>query len=353
MPDALPPPAPALQAQKPSRSLRKPLIGLALLAAIGGGGWWWYSGLGWETTDNAYLAGDISPLSSRIEGDVAEILVADNAPVAAGQPMIRLEDADWRARRDAAAATVADAEASIQTLNAQLDQARAQLSAAEAAVTQADASRALAVLEANRYGQLASSGVGSRERAEQTAAERRRSEAVQAAAEANRVAAAAALPVISAQIRSAEARLLQARANLVLAENNLSYTVIRAPFDGFSANRAAQQGQHVRAGQSLIAVTPPPARQWLVANFKETQLAHLRPGQRAEITLDVTGQTLHGRVESLAGATGALFSLLPPENATGNFTRIVQRVPVRIEILDPPAGLRPGLSARVSVETER
>ncbi|RVT97591.1 HlyD family secretion protein [Rhodovarius crocodyli] len=358
MPDALPPPSktapgkPA-QAEKKRSPLRTALIAVVLLGAAAGGGWWWYSGLGWETTDNAYLAGDISPLSARIEGDVAEIMVADNAPVTAGQPLIRLEDADWRARRDAAAATVADAEASIQTLNAQLGQSRAQLVAAEAAVAQADAARVLAVQEASRFGTLASSGVGSRERAEQTLAERRRAEAAQAAADAQRLAAAAAIPVIEAQTRSAEAKLEQARANLVLAENNLSYTVIRAPFDGFAANRAAQLGQHVRAGQSLIAVTPPPARQWLVANFKETQLARIRPGQRADITLDVGDQRLHGRVESLAGATGALFSLLPPENATGNFTRIVQRVPVRIEILDPPAGLRPGLSARVSVEVGR
>jgi membrane fusion protein (multidrug efflux system) len=358
MPDALPPPSqttpgkPA-EAEKKRSPLRMIVIAVVLLGVVAGGGWWWYSGLGWETTDNAYLAGDIAPLSARIEGDVAEIMVADNAPVTAGQPLIRLEDADWRARRDVAAATVADAAASIQTLNAQLGQARAQLAAAEAAVTQADATRALAVQEATRYGTLASTGVGSRERAEQTAADRRRAEAAQAAAEAQRVAAEAALPVIQAQTRSAEARLDQARANLVLAENNLSYTVIRAPFDGFAANRAAQLGQHVRAGQSLIAVTPPPARQWLVANFKETQLADIRPGQHAEITLDVGGQRLRGRVESLAGATGALFSLLPPENATGNFTRIVQRVPVRIEILDPPASLRPGLSARVSVETDR
>lgn len=326
---------------------------VVLVAAALGGAWWWQVGRFQESTDNAYLAGDIAPLGPRIEGDVAQLLVVDNQAVYAGQPLIRLEDQDWRARRDGTAAALAEAEAALTTFDAQQAQQRATVVAAEAAVPQAEAERVRAVSESARYGTLAGSGFGSRERAENTLAGLRKAEAALAAAEANLSAARAALPVLEAQAKAATARRDSARAALALAENNLSYTVIRAPFDGMVGNRAAQLGQHVRPGQALIAVAPPPERQWVVANFKETQLARMRPGQPARVTLDVSGQELRGRVETLSPATGALFSLLPPENATGNFTRIVQRVPVRIA-LDRPGeapALRPGLSAVAAVDT--
>jgi membrane fusion protein (multidrug efflux system) len=326
---------------------------VVLVAAALGGAWWWQVGRFQVNTDNAYLAGDIAPLGPRIEGDVAQLLVADNQRVSAGQPLIRLEDQDWRARRDSAAAALAEAEAALVTLDAQREQQRATVAAAEAAVPQAEAERHRAIAESTRYGTLAGSGFGSRERAETSVANRLKAEAAVAAAEANLSATRAALPVLEAQAKAAIARRDSARAALALAENNLSYTVIRAPFDGVVGNRSAQVGQHVRPGQTLIAVAPPPERQWVVANFKETQLARMRPGQPARVTLDVSGQVLEGRVETLSPATGALFSLLPPENATGNFTRIVQRVPVRIALDHPeevPA-LRPGLSAVAAVDT--
>ena len=322
-------------------------------AALGlGGASWLQVGRFQATTDNASLAGDIAPLGPRIEGDVAELLVADNQRVFAGQPLVRLEDQDWRARRDSAAAFMAEAEAALVTLGAQQAQQRATVAAAEAAVPQAEAERVRAVAESTRYSTLAGSGYGSKERAENSLALRQKAEAALAAAEANLGAARAALPVLEAQAKAATARRDSARAALALAENNLSYTVIRAPFDGIVGNRAAQLGQHVRPGQTLIAVAPPPERQWVVANFKETQLARMRPGQPARVVLDVSGEELTGRVETLSPATGALFSLLPPENATGNVTRIVQRVPVRIALDRPeqaPA-LRPGLSAVVTVD---
>ncbi|GAA0597687.1 HlyD family secretion protein [Craurococcus roseus] len=343
-------------AAAPRSRLRRarPFLALgALAAAVAGGGWWWQVGRFDVSSDNAYLAGDIAPLGSRIEGDVAELLVADNQAVSAGQPLIRLEDQDWRARRDGTAAALAEAEAALAALDAQAAQQRAAIAAAEAALGQAEAERVRAVAGSTRSATLAEKGYGSRERAENGVADRGKAEAALAAAEANLSAARASLPVLEAQGQAALARRDGASAALALAENQLSYTVVRAPFDGVVGNRSAQVGQHVRPGQTLIAVAPPPARQWVVANFKETQLARMRPGQPARVVLDVSGEELTGRVETLSPATGSLFSLLPPENATGNFTRIVQRVPVRIALDRPekvPA-LRPGLSAVATVDT--
>lgn len=332
----------------------RPFAALAVFALlIMAATWWWQIARFEVSSDNAYLAGDIAPLGARIHGDVAEILVADNQAVVARQPLIRLEDQDWRARRDSAAAALAEAEAAFATLDAQQAQQRATVSAAEAAVQQAEAERIRAVSSSTRSSTLAERGYSSREKVENGLADRSKAEAALAATEANLNAARAALPVLDAQGRAAIARRDSARAALALAENQLSYTVIRAPFDGIVGNRAAQIGQNVRPGQTLIAVAPPPARQWVVANFKETQLARMRPGQPARVVLDVSGQELTGRVETLSPATGALFSLLPPENATGNFTRVVQRVPVRI-VLDRPEAvpaLRPGLSAVATVDT--
>jgi membrane fusion protein (multidrug efflux system) len=335
------------------RRLRPLLAFAAFAAATTGGAWWWQATRFQVSSDNAYLAGDIAPLGARVEGDIAELLVADNQTVSSGQPLIRLEDQDWRARRDGAAAALDEAEAALATLDARAAQQRAAVAAAEAAVSQAEAERVRAVASSARSSTLAERGYSSRERVENGVADRNKAEAAVAAAEANLNAARAALPVLDAEGRAAVARRDSARAALALAENQLSYTVIRAPFDGIVANRAAQLGQHVRPGQTLIAVAPPPARQWVVANFKETQLARMRPGQPARVVLDVSGQELTGRVETLSPATGALFSLLPPENATGNFTRIVQRVPVRIALDRPDAvpALRPGLSAVATVDT--
>jgi membrane fusion protein (multidrug efflux system) len=355
------PPASLLEtpAEPPKRRGRlrrlRPLILLLALGAAGiGGTWWWRVGSFLESTDNAYLAGDIAPLASRIEGDVAEILVADNQPVRQGQPLIRLERQDWAARRDGAAASLAAAEATEATLKAQRTQQLATIAGAEAAIRQAEAERVRATQEAQRYETLATGGVGARQAAERTLADQRKAEAALAAATANLAAARAALPVLDAQAAGAEAQVGVARSALALAESNLAYTTIRAPFDGVAGNRAAQIGQHVRPGQALIAVAPPPERQWVLANFKETQLARMREGQPASITLDVSGAVLRGRVASLSPATGSLFSLLPPENATGNFTRIVQRVPVKILLDEPEAAaglLRPGLSAVAEVDT--
>ena len=339
--------------KSPSRFRRlRPALLLAVLVAAGlGGNWWLRVGRHMESTDNAYVQGDIVLLGARIEGDVAAILVADNQRVEEGQPLIQLEDRDWRARRDAAAAALAQAEAGIVTIRAQIEQQRAQITATEAQVAQAEAERVRATADAGRYGSLAQSGFGSRENADRTLADRRKAEATLASAQAATSAARAAVPVLEGQLANGEGRRMEAAAQLALAESNLAYTLIRAPFPGIVGNRTAQQGAHVRPGQNLIAVAPPPERQWVVANFKETQLRGMRPGQPVTLAVDA-GPELQGHVESIAPATGALFSLLPPENATGNFTKIVQRVPVRIALDagQPAAVLRPGLSVEARAD---
>ncbi|TPG59128.1 HlyD family secretion protein [Roseomonas nepalensis] len=349
--EATAPPPPAARPRRARRLL--PLAALLVLAAGAlGGTWYWQVGRFIQSTDNAYVGGDIAVLSARIEGDVARILVGDNQPVEAGQPLIELDRRDWQARRDQAAAAQAEAEANIGTLAAQRAQAVAQVAAAESGIAQAEADRVFAVTDAGRAGSLASSGFGTREAVDRTTAARRKAEATVAVARAGLESARGAIPVLDAQASSAVARRDAARAALALAESNLDYTIIRAPFAGVAGNRAAQPGQHVRPGVNLIAVSPPAGRLYITANFKETQLRRLREGQPVELSVDAGG-TLHGTVQSLAPATGAQFSLLPPENATGNFTKIVQRVPVRIAV---DAGqdvrnLRPGLSVEAEVDT--
>ncbi|WP_376088712.1 HlyD family efflux transporter periplasmic adaptor subunit [Roseomonas sp. CCTCC AB2023176] len=340
----------------PRRSrLRRLLPVIGLVAAVGaglGGTWWWNVARFLESTDNAYVGGDISVLSPRIEGDVARILVADNATVTAGQPLIELEDRDARARRDQAAANLAEAEASIGTIAAQRGQAEAAIAQAQAGIAEADAERVRAAADAARTGSLVAGGFASRQTNDLNIANQRKAEAAVQSAQANLRSAQQQLPVLDAQARAAVARRDAAAAALALAESNVAYTVIRAPFDGIAGNRAAQPGQHVRPGQNLIAVAPPAERQFITANFKETQIRRMRVGQPVDLNLDAGG-VLHGTVDSLAPATGSLFSLLPPENATGNFTKIVQRVPVRIALApgQDVSRLRPGLSVEAEVDT--
>ena len=338
------------------RRLRPVLLMAGLCGAAAGGSWWWTTARFLQSTDNAAIAGDIAVLSSRIEGDVAEILVADNQRVTAGQPLIRLDDRDWRARLAAGEAGLDEAEAAIATLTQQIEQQRAQIAAAEAQVASAEAERVRAETDARRAQELVGGGYTSRQAQDRAIADMRKAEAAVAAAQAQLAVQRQALPVIEASRRQAEARRDSARAQLELARSNLDNTVIRAPFEGIAGNRAAQLGQHVRAGQQLIAVAPPPERQWVVANFKETQLTRMRTGQPVVVTVDaLPGVELHGRLESIAPATGSQFSLLPPENATGNFTKIVQRVPIRVAIAPEDTAklalLRPGLSVEAEVDT--
>jgi membrane fusion protein, multidrug efflux system len=355
-----PDPAGAMQNAKPRRTtLRRLRVPLLVSLLIGGalvGNWWLLVGRWLESTDNAFLQGDIAVLGARIEGHVAGIRVADNQSVKAGEPLIELDQAIWKARLSEAEAALSAADAAIVTARQQVVQHRAQITAAEATVEQARAEQVRADADARRAGELVNSGWTSRQAAERATADIRKANGAVAAGLAQLSVTRQQVDVLQAMLVQAEARRAQARAALERARIDLDNTVLRAPFAGIVGNRAAQLGQYVRTGQPLIAVAPPPERQWVVANFKETQLTHMRIGQPVRLRPDaLPGLVLEGRVESLAPATGALFSLLPPENATGNFTKVVQRVPVRLALTPRQAEgvplLRPGLSVRVEVDT--
>jgi membrane fusion protein (multidrug efflux system) len=339
------------------RRLWRPVAGLAVAVALGvTASWWFTEGRYIESTDNAYVQGDIAVLSPRIEGDVAAIQVADNQRVRAGDPLIVLDPTDWRSRLAQATAAAAEAAAAVETAQRQVGQQQATIEAAQAAIVQAQAEQARATADAARSGSLVAGGWASRQANDQAIADSRKANAAVVAAQAQKAAAEQQLDVLRAQVVQTRARQQNAAAAAQLAENNLAYTVIRAPFDGIAGNRAAELGQHVTPASQLIAVAPLREQLYVVANFKETQLRRMQPGMKVQLIPDIDpGAAVDGRVDSLAPATGALFSLLPPENATGNFTKVVQRVPVKL-VVDPAQAahaqwLRAGLSVTAEVDT--
>jgi len=291
-----------------------------------------------ETTDDAFVEADVVAVAPRVAGTVAAVAVRENAPVHAGDVLLRLDDADYRAR-------VRQAEAEVETARAQAAAADAQVRAAGATVTRAEAEAEKARLDLARAEELRAGGAIAPERLDATRASSR---TARAGAGANRAQYAAAL----ANADLARARVRSAEATLDLARLQLSYTVVRAAADGTVSRLAARPGQIVQPGQILAQLVP--SATYVVANFKETQTGGIRPGQEVEIEVDAYGgRKLRGRVESLSGGTGARFALLPPDNASGNFVKVVERVPVRIAWASPPADLplRAGLSANVTVHT--
>ena len=328
--------------------------GFLALSAARYGHDWWTVGRFIETTNDAYVGGDVTSISPHVAGFVAEILVKDNEYVRAGQPLIRLDDRDFRAALDHANAIIGQRQATLASLEAR---ARSQQSVIEGAQADVDAKAAQATFadqDDSRYRRLAETGYGSRQNAERALA---LSNAAQSALVASRAAVDAArhqLAVTSADTTEARAAVAQAEADLRSAQLNLGYTEIRSPIDGYVANRAAQVGAFVSTGTYLLTVTPAHDL-WVDANFKEDQLERMTPGESVTVVADaLPDHVFHGRVGSLAHGTGAVFSVIPPENATGNFTKLVQRVPVRIALdSDDPMlrSLRPGLSTTVRVDT--
>ena len=310
------------------------LLVIAILLALGGtAGWYWWTEWRFvESTDDAYVLADTSVISPKIDGYIKEVRVGDNQSIGAGDIMFVIDDRDYAAKAAQAEAAVATAQATVATYANRLDLQQAMIGQAEAAVTAAEIEVERARLDRRRYAALASSDFASRQRFETADADARKAEAALDKARAALVAERNQLAVLQSQKGEEEARLAQARASLVLARNELDNTVIRAPFAGVVGNRAARVGQYVKPGTQLAALVPLP-HVYVTANFKETQLTHMRPGQPAEIAVDAyPDQTITGTIESFSPASGAQFSLLPPDNATGNFTKIVQRVPVRIAL---------------------
>ena len=327
---------------------------VALAVAAGGGAYWWQVGRFIESTDNAYVEADISAVSPKVQGYVHEIRVGDNQRVRAGDVLVTIDDRDFAAKLTQAQAQLAQQQAAITTIEHQIVQQQSMIAEAEATVASAEADRLRAQQDFVRYRELEQTAAASRQRLETAQADARKSEAALAKAKAALVAERNRLPVLESQRQEAMAKRGQLEATVELARIDLDDTVIRAPVDGVIGNRSVQIGQLVKPGTQLLVVVPLPEVH-VVANFKETQLARMRAGQQVTITVDAfPGSRIAGEVESFAPASGSEFSLLPPENATGNFTKIVQRLPVRIAV---PAGgalaglLRPGLSVEVAVDT--
>jgi membrane fusion protein (multidrug efflux system) len=337
------------------RKLALLVLPVLVLALAGYGGWyWWTTWRFLQSTDDAYVQSDISLISPKVEGYLKEVQVQDNQEVTAGQVLFVIDDRDFAAKRAQADAAVATSEATVATYDSRLKLQRTMIEQATASLRAAEADANRTQLDFKRYTALSTSDYASRQRLETAAADARKGEAAVAKARAALASEQDQLNVLASQKKEEEARLAQAEANRRLVQNDLDNTVIRAPVAGVAGNRAGQVGQYVKPGTQLLSLVPLP-RVYVTANFKETQLTRMRPGQPAEIVIDAyPDQKLRGRIESFAPASGAQFSLLPPDNATGNFTKIVQRVPVRIAVPDGSAVarlLRPGLSVTVTVDT--
>ncbi len=331
------------------------VLPILVLAGIAISGWYWWTDWRFlESTDDAYVASDTSVISPKISGYIKEVRVRNNERVKAGQVLFVIDDSDYAARVAQADAAVKSEQATVATFGDQITLQQAMIAQAEADVQSAEADRISTQADYRRYQALASSDFASHQRFEQARDAAAKAVAALAKSHAALLAAQDQLAVLRSQRREEEAKLQQAEANLRLAQNALAHTVIRAPIGGVAGNRAGQIGQYVQPGTQLLSLVPLPDV-YVTANFKETQLTWMRPGQPAEVMVDAyPGQTLKGRIASFAPGSGAEFSLLPPDNATGNFTKIVQRVPVRIAL--PKNGplralLRPGLSVTVTVNT--
>jgi membrane fusion protein, multidrug efflux system len=326
----------------------------AVLAASAYGYHWWTVGRFFQSTDDAYVGGNVTPISPHISGFVAEIAVGDNQLVSAGQLLIRLDDRDVRAAADHAEAILEQRTATLAGLRAKFTLQESTIRQAAADLEAKTAQADFAKLDAERYRALVLTDSGTRQNAERTAAVDQTARAAVASAQAALEAVKQQLSVLSADIDEAAAAVAQGQADLQTARLDVSYAEIRSPIDGYLGNRAAQVGSYVAQGAYLLTVVPAHGL-WVEANFKEDQLARMRQGQRATIVADtLPDHVFHGHLLSLAPATGAVFSVIPPENATGNFTKIVQRVPVRIALDDEDAAfgrIRPGLSTFATVDT--
>ncbi len=335
---------------------------LVLLVAIvfGVRRWWWSRSH--VSTDDAQVEGHVIPVLSKVGGYVIRVAVVENARVRSGDTLVTLDDRDLRAALDradaelvaAVAASGSGGRAGAGQSSAQLSSARANAEAARAAVTQAEATAAKAARDLERLTGLAQRNIVSKQQFDAAETAARTAEAQLAVARENSRAADDQVIAAQAGLRGADARVAIARANRDQAALALSYTVITAPSNGVISHKSVEVGQLVQPGQPLMSVVPLDDV-WVVANFKETQVRGIVPGDQAEIGVDAyPGRDFNGRVESLSPATGAKFSLLPPDNATGNFTKVVQRVPVRILLAmpqDSAAELRPGMSATVTITT--
>jgi membrane fusion protein (multidrug efflux system) len=347
---------PALAAKK--LNVRKLLLTGAAIAALAGSAWYgwdyWTAGQYLVSTDDAYVRADSTTIAPKVTGYLQQVLVRDNERVTTGHVLARIDDRDFKVALDQSKADVAAAKATIASKQAQLEVQQAVISAAKATLDVDQAGVTFAAQEHKRYTDLAASGSGSVQNAQQAQARIASAQATLARDDANLTSARKQVDLLEAEILQANAALARAEATQHQAELNLGYTTITAPIDGVVGNRTLRVGQYVQAGTQLMSVVPANGA-YVVANYKETQLTDVHEGQAVDIAVDMfPGQTVHGHVDSIAPASGQEFALLPPDNATGNFTKVVQRIPVRIALDTSESSrieLRPGMSVIPTIAT--
>ena len=321
-------------------------IGAVLLAAtLGGGTLYMNYSEHFESTDDAFIAARQFALAPKVSGYITAVPVTDNQHVAAGDVIARIDDRDYRVALAQAEAQVAAAQASIQNVDAQLDVQQAQIAANQAQVDQAQAALTFAQQQATRYQHLEQTGYGTVQNSEQYTSQLHQQQASLLSAQATLNLGQRQVESLKAQRKSAVANLAQAEAQHDQAELNLSYTTVTAAQPGRVVNLSAAVGQFAQAGTNLTMFVPD--QTWVTANFKEIQLDQMRPGEKVTLKIDAyPGRTIKGHVESVQPGSGTAFSLLPAQNATGNYVKIVQRVPVKIVMDNPPTdvALGPGMS---------
>jgi membrane fusion protein (multidrug efflux system) len=326
---------------------------VALLSGTVWYGWdYWTIGRYLVSTDDAYVKADNTTIAPKVSGYLTDVLAGDNQRVKAGQVLARIDDRDFRVALDQAKADVAAAQAAVASKQAQLEVQQTVIDAAKATIDVDTATRTFANQENKRYTDLAATGYGSVQNAQQAQSRNAGAEAAILRDTANLASARKQVELLKAEIAQAVAAAARAAALQRQAELNLGYTTITAPIDGVVGNRTLRTGQYVQAGTQLMSLVPSSGA-YVVANFKETQLTHVREGQQVDVAVDMfPGQVVHGHVDSLAPASGQEFALLPPDNATGNFTKVVQRIPVKIALDGgAPIELRPGMSVIPTIAT--
>ncbi|MDX0423919.1 HlyD family secretion protein [Sinorhizobium medicae] len=345
------------QIATPPKKRRKilPVLGLVLLGAAAWYGYdWWTNGRFLVSTDDAYIEGDIATISPKVSGYIAKVDVVANQHVKAGDPLVTLDDGDYRIAAEQAEAQIATQKLALSRFDAQIAGAKASLTQTEAQKKALEATVRGAELAQRRASELQSKSFGTDASLDSAQVALDQARANLAGAEANIAAAKANITVLEAQRNEAESTIRSLELARDKASRDLGFTVLKAPYDGVIGNVAVQVGDLVSAGQRLAALVPTD-QLYIDANFKETQIAHLVPGSKVEIHVDAyEDRPIEGTVASISPASGSVFSLLPAENATGNFTKVIQRVPVRITL---PADvlaeghLRAGLSVVVDVDT--
>jgi membrane fusion protein, multidrug efflux system len=311
---------------------------------------WWLHARQFESTDDAFIDARTVQISAQIGAAIVDVPVTDNQQLDSGAVLLRLDDRDFKAQLDQAKGQVAQAEAGIANLSAQIAAQQARIDQAERQVAQAQATLTFAQQENDRYQQLVQKGTATVEQAQQYHSNLQQAQASSDAAQANAIASQKQIPVLQTQRKLSEAQLTQAHAAEDQAEANLSRTVITAPVAGRVTRLTAAKGNYASVGQALMMFVPQDV--WVTANFKETQLYSMKPGQPVDITVDAyPGRIFKGHIDSIQSGSGTAFSLLPAENATGNYVKIVQRIPVKL-VFDkrPDVLLGPGMSVVPTVK---